>query len=396
MKILMLTHRFKPAIGGVETHVFEIAKNLKNMGHDVTIFTSNLESIGSGKKLSEKYHHHFIEGIEIYRFNAYQLVPSIDAGCIIPSMLTRAIFDAKKFDIVHAHSYAYFSSLCGALVKILTKTPVVFTPHFAAETVVSKKIKKIYDIILGKFTFKHCDKLILLTKIEKEEIQKIIKIENDKIDIIPNGVDLDKFKIKYDSDKFRATYKIEKSDKIILSVCRIAENKGLQYLMDAAPKIIKKVPNVKFVMIGKDWGMKDKLIEIAKKNNFLNKIIFPGKLTSEEMIKFYEDSDVFALPSIGGEAFGIVILEAMAAGKPVVASNIGGIPCVLRDSRNGFLTLPKDSHALAQQITKLLTNKTLYNEISKNNLEEIRKYSWKNITQKIQTVYRTLEDNKKC
>lgn len=396
MKILMLTHRFKPAIGGVETHVFEIAKNLKNMGHDVTIFTSNLESVGSGKKLSKKYQHHFIDGIEIYRFNAYQLVPNIDAGCIIPSMLTRALFDSNKFDIVHAHSYAYFSSLCGALVKILTKTPVVFTPHFAAETVVSRKIKKIYDSILGKFTFKYCDKLILLTKIEKEEIQKIIKIENDKIDIIPNGVDLDKFKIKYDSNKFRATYKIEKSDKIVLSVCRIAENKGLQYLMNAAPKIIEKMPNVKFVMIGKDWGMKDKLIEIAKKNNFLNKIIFPGKLADKEMIKFYKDSDVFVLPSIGGEAFGIVILEAMAAGKPVVASNIGGIPCVLHDNRNGFLTSPKDSPTLAKKITKLLTDKILYNQISRNNLEEIKQYSWENVTKEIQMVYRTLEGNKKC
>ena len=119
MKILMLAHRFPPSIGGVETHLLELSKNLIALGHQVTVFSSNLESIGSGCKHPGSLSHHTIEGIDVYRFSALQLASTIDPAAIIPGLFTKTLLTANRFDIIHAHSYGYFSSISAAIIAPL-------------------------------------------------------------------------------------------------------------------------------------------------------------------------------------------------------------------------------------------------------------------------------------
>ena len=390
MKVLMLAHRFSPSIGGVETHLLELSKNLIARGHQVTIFSSNLEEAGSGKKHARALSRHTVDGIEVVRFNAFPLKNSIDSATLVPGQLLAALRHVNHFDILHAHSYGYFSSIAASVIKQFHRTPLVFTPHFAAETVVNQRIRQAYDRFVGSYTLKKASKIIVLTDIEQRAIQRVAKIPDERFAIIPNGVDLERFTKPYDPVALRKKFGIEKDGKIILSVCRMAPNKGLDYLAQAGTKIFKQFPKAKMIMVGQDWGMQAVVSNIASKGGFESSVTFTGKLPLEQMDALYREADVFCLPSIAGEAFGIVYLEAMAGGTPIVATNVGGVPSLVADTENGFLIPPRDSDAIAERTIALLSDERLSDAISKNNLAKAKRYSWSAIAQKTEAVYTSL------
>jgi len=386
MKILQIAQCFPPAIGGVETHVYNISKGLVDRGSEVVVYCSNLAAANAESVLPAKYWNHEIDGIKVRRFPAFKLIKPTRTT-IMPSMLF-ALLKEENIDIIHAHSYGYFPMYCSYLPSRMKRVPLVFTPHFSVETTVPSALRKIYDSSLGNLSLRSADRIIAITRTEKGELERITGFSS-KISVIPNGVDVALFEDQTLGTKFKRKYGLQKD--IVLFVGRLAYSKGLTYLFQAIPNVIEQYPDVHFVFVGKDWGIKETLVCQAKKLGVADCTIFTGPLFGNEFLGAYQAADVFVLPSIAGEAFGIVLLEAMAAGKPVIASNVGGICDLVTNNVNGFLVTPADAEALAENLLTLLRNKELAFQMGTINKLKAQKYSWKEIVKELEKLYDRLK-----
>ncbi|MEE9152144.1 MAG: glycosyltransferase family 4 protein [Thermoplasmata archaeon] len=383
MKILKLCVRFPPAPGGVEFQLLNICKELRKRGHDVQVFTSNLYSEIPWKKLDKSYSN--VEGIPVWRFKAYSLKGDLQYS-IMPSMLNAVL--KEKWDIIHAHSFGFFPSHVAALARRLRRRKFIFQPHFhPGETGWGgerrKKIRALYDKYFAGRVITAAEKIICVSKGEKDKAIDA-GFSPDKIVIVPDSVDISRFD-NLREGSFKEVYGLE--DDFVLFVGRLAKNKGLEYLVEAVPEVLKRFPLTKFVLIGEDEGMLQKLSGRTKSLRVEDKILFLGALDDKEVSQAYLDCTVFVLPS-EFEAFGIVLIEAMAAKKPCVATNVGGVPFVVKDGEMGVLVDYADSNGLAEAICGLLGDKgkrTAFGRAGRTWVEE--NFTIKKVVDRLEDVY---------
>lgn len=392
MKILHVCNRFYPAIGGVEEHVLNLGRKEVLKANVFEVLCSDFIKVNTKEKFETSQLRGEIDGIQYKRLKGLRLFNS-DPMTWIPALPFYLIKNVGKFDIVHAHSYGYFVSWVTILICTIKKVPVVYTPHYADETVQYAFVKKIYDALFAGWSFRMATRVIALTKTESNILIKKFRVQSDKIVIIPNGINLatslSKPKSISQKKKFLATLGVKNENRNVVIVARIAKNKGHIYLLQAVEKIV----NVNLLIVGKDWGEKQNLIDYIQAHKMQN-VYFLGNINDEQKSAILKISDVFALASIGGEAFGIVLLEAMAAGTPVVATSVGGVPDLVEDKKNGLLVPPKDSQMLSDAIVTLLEDDKLRSEISKNNLAKAQLYSWGFVSDEVNKVYKDYSEDR--
>jgi glycosyltransferase involved in cell wall biosynthesis len=381
MKIIQVTQRFFPAIGGVETHVYNIAEKLVEKGHEVTVYTSDL--LRDNPQIRLRNVKDKVNGIRIRRFKAFKLLPKIEASTVMPSMITALL--KEKADIIHAHGYHYFPAYLTALARHITGIPIVLTTHTGPESTMLT-LSKLYDQTIGKFVLKTTDQIITLTKREAKYLTSV-GAKFEKISVIPNGVDTDLFSRRTDGYSFREKYGIVGN--IILFVGRLSKVKGLNYLIDAMPEILKETPDAILVIVGSDFGVKTELRRRVKQLYIEKKVLFTGPLFGDELVDSYAASDLFVLPSIV-ESFGLVLLEAMAMGKPVVATNLGAARNLIQNGVEGLTVKPRRPDQIAKAVISLLKDRNLASKMGDINRKIASRYSWDNITQAISQVYRKL------
>lgn len=173
-----------------------------------------------------------------------------------------------------------------------------------------------------------------------------------KVTTVYNGVDVERFRNASVMEDLRATYGIAPDSVIVTSISQLIPEKGIGYLIDAAALARSEGKNVSFIHVGDGrcaGEYRDRVRQLGIENHF----IFAGLLNLQEIADILRQSDVFTLPCTWGEAFSLVILEAMAAGKPVIATRVGGNPEAVEDGRNGLVVPPHDAQALAAAITRL-------------------------------------------
>ena len=389
MNILQTCIRFPPAPGGAETHVLEISKLLKARDYNVSVFTSDLyKEVPFTRKTDWEPK---VDRIPVKRFKAYSM-PGELHYIFIPS-LAKAILKVKA-DLIHAHSYGYFQVNVSGLNKRLRDTPFVLTPHFHPPWSMwggdrRKQLRKIYDKIFAPTVLNAVDRIIGVSHHEIELLQEIIKIDPDKIRYIPNGIDFSRFEPIPKPDKFLNKFKIH--DNIVLYVGRLASNKGLEVLIKAAPEVLREHPKTTFVFVGEDEGMKELLTEQAKKLGISKNILFTGHIKDEELfLSAFAACDVFVLPS-EYEAFGIVLLEAMACKKPVIGSHVGGVPEAVGDEGAGLIVEYNDAKALSEEINKLLADQKLRKNMGELGRARVKKnFTWESVVNQIEKVYAEL------
>ena len=372
MKILQLTQRFPPAPGGVEEHVFQISKRLARRGHEIVVFTSDLERDKPFIRLSNNRSPCFRdEQINVRRFKAVKLLNLRHGiGVIIPDMLRAAL--REKADIVHAHALGFWPTYVGMAKKTFNRTPLIITPHSSAGS-------RDYGVLdIRKLPLKIADKIIALTESERKHVVSL-GIDSNKISVIPNGLDLEEFRGLPDGYK---------KNHVILYVGRIdTGTKGLDTLIKAVPSVLEVVQDAKFVFVGPDWGDMFFLKELAHTLNVETHVNFVGStFDQEEKLRYYMTADVCVLPS-NIESFGIVILESMACGTPVVATRVGGVPDIINDKENGILVPPKDPKKLADAISYLLTDKAAAVKMGQKGRRIVQRYSWESVTDQTEEVY---------
>lgn len=296
------------------------------------------------------------------------------------------IIRREKPKIVHTHTSK--AGVIGRVAAFMAKTPViVYTPHGHVFYGYFGRVTTCIFVLIERLLAKITDKIITLTDREGIDHVRFKIAPPEKFITIHSGVDIQRFTTpKLRGDSLKRSFGIGAESLVVGTVGRLVPIKGHKYLIEAAPKILKEVPSVKFVLVG-DGYLRPKLERLTHTLNVHDAFLFLNWRT--DISKIMSVFDLFALPSLN-EAMGRVLVEAMATGKPIVASNAGGIPDLVMDGDNGLLVPPKNSDQLAEAIIMLLKDDTRRIEMGNRGKVMAKRYCVKSMVKKIDALYMEL------
>ena len=383
MKILMLAWEYPPRIvGGIARVVHDLSKKLIKEGHDVSVITY---------KEGDLPEYEDDKGVKVYRVSNYIINPNNFIDWIMQlnfNMVAKAnqlMAEGEKFDCIHAHDWLVAYS--AKTLKNSYNIPLVATIH-ATEAGrnggIHNESQRYVNDSEWLLTYE-ANEVIVNSNFMKNELQRLFGLPFEKINVISNGINTTTFNgIERDYD-FRRQYASD-NEKIILFMGRLVYEKGVQYLIDAMPKILNCYNDSKLIIAGKG-GMID---ELKAKSEYLglgDKIYFTGYLNSKQVSKMYKCADVSVFPSTY-EPFGIVALEAMLAGVPTVVSDVGGLNEIVTHGLDGLKSYAGNANSLADSIIELLYNKKLGDTIVKNAKAKVKaQFNWDKITNDTHFVY---------
>ncbi|MHA1713987.1 MAG: glycosyltransferase family 4 protein [Candidatus Ranarchaeia archaeon] len=304
----------------------------------------------------------------------------------------RCIRTLRQFDIIHSQYHP--SIFVGNIAKRLLNKPHVFTFHGFAPIRVWRNVSqrlKMMDHRLGTFLALRLgvDKIITVSNYLKNVLIKNYFVKRNKINVVYNGVDTAKFNIGDNGKSIRYRYKL-RDNPVVLYLGRLAPYKGVQYLIQAIPLVLKVFPDVKFVVGGASRFDSPAIGELIRRLNVERAIRFLGYIPDEEIPKIYACCDVFCYPSLW-EGFGLTPAEAQASGKPVVAFDNCAIPEVVKNGETGILLPPKNIQDLAAAIIRLLDDKALRDEMGINGRKRVSKlFSWEKAGKQTLQIYRSI------
>jgi len=371
MKILQTPVRFYPFIGGVENYVYYLSKELARLKHDVTVICANEPNT---KKEED------INGIKVKRLSYIGKIANTNITPFLPLEIMK-----KDFDVIHTHLPTPWSADWSAIISEIKNRPLILTYHNdIVGNGFANHVAKFYNATMLKLLLRKAN-AIIITQSGYYDYSPSLKRYKDKIDVIPNGVDIKRFK----------PLNVEKEENTLFFLSVLDEfhkYKGLDYLLEALKRIKKKNPDVKLIVGGKGKLLKyykQKVISMGLRDN----VKFAGFIPDEKIVEYYNKCDVFALPSISAkqEGFGIVLLEAMACEKPVVSTEIVGVAEDIKERNAGKIIKPKDDEGLAKAIIEILEDKNLARKMGKNGRKFVeKKYTWANIATKVLDAYEGL------
>ncbi len=284
------------------------------------------------------------------------------------------------FDLIHAH-YLFPTSSIALIPHLLRRKPLILTAH-GSDVKLGKKNK-----LIRKFITYSCQRasfVITVSNSLAQEVKKNYKIPSEKIKIINCGVNTEKF-VPQEKRSLRKELNLPQDNWILIFVGNLIPIKGLDILIEAFFQIVKERNKVLLIIIGK--GQMEK--EISKRIDefkLKGKVKLAGFKPHNELPKWLGASDILILPSLE-EGFGLVALEAMSCGLPVVASQVGGLREFIENEKDGFLVKPGNSKEIAEKVKLLINNKNLYQRISKTAREKALKYDIKKQAKKIKVLY---------
>ena len=287
----------------------------------------------------------------------------------------------RQGDIIHAFD-GWPNAVVAALANIFLKKKFFIT---AVGTYSVLPLDRFGQGLLLRFAYRRAEKIFAISNYTKDEILKRIFLKN--IEVVNLGVDFEKF--------HRAYAAPESKKNILLSVGEIKQRKGYHVALEAFFILKKKFPDLKYIIAGGGNNSSSEyyryLCGLIEKNRAWDSVEFRGDVTEEELLGLYGKAKIFLLPSINAEGafegFGLVILEANAAGIPAVGTTPSGMDDIIVDGKNGFLVPSNNDAGLSSAIEKLLLSQDLYKKISERALEVARKMSWKKTAQDYQKAY---------
>jgi phosphatidylinositol alpha-mannosyltransferase len=367
MKIALVSPYDFAHPGGVCNHIANLAQKFTQMGHEVRI-------IAPASKAVTTFGDRFIP---IGRPRPLPVSGSIARITLSPWLSSRIkpVLERENFDITHLHE-PLMPMLCTTVLR-LSKTPTIGTFHASGG-------KPWYDFgtpigkLLLKRWFRRLDARIAVSPPALEYVSKYFPGEYN---IIPNGVDT-----KHFSPDVTPIEEFNDGKLNILFIGRLEKRKGLDYLLEAYQQIKPEMPDSRLIVVGPGIRLRRKYEKRVRKNN-LKDVFFIGYAAYQDLPRYYKTADIVCCPATGWESFGIVLIEAMAVGKPIIASDIHGYNSVLTHGAEGLLVSPKNSKELAKALIYLSDNAPLRHQMGEKGKLTARKYSWENIAQKILEQY---------
>lgn len=355
MRVLFVSDIYYPHIGGVSEHIYNLANQFERKGHDVSILTASIEG---DLKPDEERVIRIGKSIVIPANRSYSRITlGVDGGELSDIV--------KNFEVIHIHGILA-PTLPISTLKV-SRRMNIFTFHPTFGPSLPFKIFKKY---LGIY-FKRIHGKIAVSKTARDSIARYL---SGTYRIIPNGVDIKKFTPGKSEDK---------SESEILFVGRIEPRKGLQFLIDALPLIKEEIPEVRLTVAG--GGYKELKLNIPI--DVKNRVRFLGFVAPKDLPEIFRKATVFMSPAVSGESFGIVLIEAMASGTPVIASDIPGYRCVIQDGENGLLAPPGNPEGIAREIVRVFKNEELKGSLVENGFKTANRYSWERVSEEVLKYY---------
>lgn len=383
MKILMLTWEYPPRIvGGIARVVNDLSKRLIKDGHEVTVVTY---------KEGDVPYYEDDKGVKVYRVDNYMIHPNNFIDWVMQmnfNMIAKAneiIAKEGTFDVIHAHDWLV--AYAAKTLKNSYDIPIVSTIHATEagrNSGIHDEVQRYINDTEWMLTYESTE-VIVNSNYMKRELQSLFGLPFEKINVAANGINTNMFNTAERDYGFRRQYAAD-HEKIILFMGRLVYEKGVQHLISAMPKILESYHDAKLVITGRG-GMIDELKLQVESMGIGNKVYFTGYMDSKKVCKMYKCADVSVFPSTY-EPFGIVALEAMLAGIPVVVSDIGGLNEMVEHGVNGMKSYAGNANSIADSILSLLYNPELSDNVVKKAKAMVKnEYNWAKIAQDTHFIY---------
>jgi len=361
---------------------YNLSKELVKKGHGVTVYTTDAFKAKNRIREGEEV----IDGIKVRRFKNLSNTIAYNHNIFLsPGILLGAKRRLKSFDIIHMHEYRTIQNIIVHRYAMKYGIPYVLQAHGSLPRIMSKKrLKQVYDNLWGCKLLKDASRVIAVTKTEVEQYRNM-GISEDKVEIIPNGVDLSEFESLPERGEFRRKYGLGDDQRIILFLGRIHKIKGLDLLVKAFADLSKPLNDIKLVIVGPDEGYLPSLKTLVADLEISDKVLFTGPLYGQEKLNAYVDADVYVLPSYY-ETFPLTVLEACACGTPVILTDRCGIAGTI-DGQAG-LVVPYDEGKLLNSLKYMLNNDKARQDFSNNGRSLVQQqFSWEKIAEQVEELY---------
>lgn len=362
MRICVVSDAYYPYPSGVSEYAHNLAKYLKEKGNSVTILTLHYP----GEEQDEG----------VVRVGRVIFVPMNGTLATVPLLnpiFVKSFFTKNKFDIVHLNG-PFFPDISHWALKY-SPAPCIATFHttgFSKVTIGARFYQKMFPF------YKRLKALIGVSPVAVYFIRPYIP---GNYLIVPNGVDTSRFTPK--GEKHPEITKL--GGKKILFLGRLDKRKGLGQLLPAF-RLLRDEIDAHLIVAG-TGPERTKYENFVRGNNLKDYVHFLGFIPNKELPSVYRSCDVYCSPALGGETFGIVLIEAMASGIPVVASNIDGYRQVIKDGENGSFFDPYSPEDIKEKILSVLSNEKVKQKLVKQGLKIVKQYDWRNITDRILEIY---------
>ncbi len=371
MKIALVSPYDFAYPGGVTLHISYLERYFTKMGHEVKVIAPASKAVSS---FGDRF-------IPIGRPRPVPASGSICRVTISPwlSPKIKAVLDEENFDIIHLHE-PLMPMLCTTVLR-LSQTANIGTFHACHASFLGRPAynfaRPIGKWILRRW-FRKLDGKIAVSKPAMGFARGHFP---GYYNIIPNGVDVDHFSPDVSPIDQFCDGKLN-----ILFVGRLEKRKGLNYLLEAFKQVKQEIPDSRLIIVGPGTRLRRKYEKQVARSG-LKDVIFVGFVSYDELSRYYKTADVFCAPATGAESFGIILLEAMAMGKPIVASNIEGYASVVTHGVDGLLVPPRDKEGLARALISLLRDQSLRQEMGAKGRAKALEHSWEQIAQKVFDYY---------
>lgn len=376
MKILMLSWEYPPKnVGGLAQHVSHLSRALVKHGVEVHVVTAG----GDGAVPYEE-----CDGVKVHRVNTYSLsAPDFRTWVLhlnfsLLEYTVTLINTLKNVDVIHAHDWLV--AYTGRAAKHAFQLPLIATIHateYGRNHGLHNEDQRYISDVEWWLTYEAWQVIVCSTYM-KRELNGFFELPADKISVIPNGINVEDYQMKANTNPGHEKY--------VFFIGRLVREKGVQVLIDAAPKILHTFPEARFIIAG-TGPYEEQLRARVREHRLEHRFHFAGYVNDQLRIKLYKQSSVAVFPSLY-EPFGIVALEAMAAGTPLVVADTGGLGEIVEHGIDGLKCYVGSPDSLADNIMAVLGNRSFAERLKNSAYAKARdKYSWFEIAKQTIAVY---------
>ncbi|CCJ36713.1 glycosyltransferase [Methanoculleus bourgensis MS2] len=384
MKILQVTPFFKPLweSGGVARVAYDVSRNLHENGHDITVYTTNRSIYPNDLPTNRAT---CVDGMNVYYFeNLRKYVPGVTPPVMPYRMPAVARREVAQFDVVHIHDHRTLLTVIASHYARKYGVPYVLQAHGALpQDTGSARMKRLFDLLWTKKVILGAAGVIALNETEAERYREL-GVEEGKIAIIPNGIDVAEYPDLPARGRFRAKWGIDDATKVVLYLGRLDPTKGIDLLIRSFAGVTREFDDAVLMLVGGDMGHNEEFRERVRSLDLDGRVIFTGFVSKEDKMAAFTDADVFVTPSFTG--FPITFLEACLCGTPIVTTEQGDLLAWI-EGTVGFNT-GYTPEALADAIGKLLADDALRARFGAQAKDLVRtRYNWQAIVRDIEALY---------
>jgi len=382
MRVFMLCWEYPPRIiGGLARHVEGLSRALASLGHEVHVITLDFPGAPYEERRGSLYIHRVPVSVPAPSFHSWVLL----FNHFFEKRAGQLAHEFGAPDVFHIHDWLTVPA--GVTAKHLLRTPLVMTFHSTEASRSSNSVSTESAMVEGLEWWGSFEaaRVIAVSGWMKSEVLTRLKTPEEKVEQIPNAVEPLKFEGRLDAKATRARWNVREGQKMITAVGRLTPQKGFDDLIRAYPAIRRAVPESRLVIVG-EGHMRAELESIAEQEHVRDFTTFAGFINDSELVAGLRSSDVVVVPS-RFEPFGIIALEAMAAGVPLVVSRVGGLAEIVEDSVDGIEVEPNNPSAIAAATVRILSDRELASRLATRGEEKAKTYSWENVARRTIGVY---------